>query len=233
MRFSTVAATLLPAAGVLAATQTVTVGDNNALAFSPSSLTAAMGDTIEFQFKSKNHSVSQSTFTDPCQFKSGGVDSGFQVTPPNATEFASWSFQVNTTEPLWFFCAQTAPAVHCKAGMVFALNATPDKSFDAFKNAAMGGAAGGNGTSSSDSSAPASSGSAGGSATDGATGGASPTSGSSSPTSGSSSSGSSGSNPTDASAAANSSPTGNSAFTVSGNAAGLMSMAALVLGLTL
>ncbi|KAF9265513.1 hypothetical protein L218DRAFT_859912 [Marasmius fiardii PR-910] len=133
MRFSTTLVTLLPVAGALAAVQTVTVGDGSKLLFDPPSVTAAVGDTIKFEFKSKNHSVTQSTFDAPCVFKANGVDSGFQLTPPNATSFASWSFEVQATDPTWWFCAQTAPAVHCTAGMVFAVNPTADKTFDMFK----------------------------------------------------------------------------------------------------
>lgn len=154
MRFSTIVAALLPVAGALAATQSVTVGDGGKLEFNPPSITAAVGDIIEFEFKSKNHTVSQSTFAQPCQFKSGGVDSGFRAVPADATSFAKWRFEVQTTEALWFFCAQLGPADHCQKGMVFAINPTADKTFEAFKAAAVNGAAAG-GAAGGSSSAPA------------------------------------------------------------------------------
>ncbi|KAG7092603.1 hypothetical protein E1B28_008946 [Marasmius oreades] len=222
MRFSTLAVALLPAAA-LAAVQTVTVGDQNKLEFSPPSVNAALGDTIQFQFKSKNHSVTQSTFDSPCVFKAAGVDSGFQATPPGATPSASWSFMLNTTDALWFFCAQTAPANHCANGMVFAINPPPDKTFDMFKANAMsqGSAPGGNttasGSSSSGAAAPTGATGTGGSPTAGATGA---TSASSSVTSATTS------GTADASKS-------NAASVMNANGVALLSMAGLVLGLIL
>jgi len=92
--------------------------------------------------------VTQSTFAAPCVRSPTGIDSGFQ--PVNATDTALpvWTFQVTDTTPLWFFCAQTVPAVHCTAGMVFAVNPTADKTFEQFQAAAMGGTASASNTSS-------------------------------------------------------------------------------------
>ncbi|KAF5373840.1 hypothetical protein D9758_000739 [Tetrapyrgos nigripes] len=114
MRFSLAVASAL-VAGVYAADHVVTVGESG-LAFNPTSVTAAQGDNVVFQFRNKNHSVTQSTFASPCV--ASGIDSGFQMTPPNSTTFATWSFTVdNASTPLWFFCRQTVPANHCNAGM--------------------------------------------------------------------------------------------------------------------
>ncbi|KAF8511023.1 Cupredoxin [Hysterangium stoloniferum] len=143
MRFSTVVLFALPAA-VLGAVQTVTVGADGALAYSPSNITAAVGDTVNFMFMAKNHTVTQSTFADPCvaaQFSGkNGVDSGFLAVPANSTPPApaTWSITItNATTPLWFHCAQTMPVSHCQKGMVFSINANAEKSFDAFKAAAV------------------------------------------------------------------------------------------------
>lgn len=57
---------LLSLAG--AATYMVDVGKNDTLLFGPSSITAAVGDIVEFHFFPKNHSVDQSSFREPCQF---------------------------------------------------------------------------------------------------------------------------------------------------------------------
>jgi len=117
----------------------VQVGANGQLAFSPTNVTANVGDTISFQFQGKNHSVTQSTFADPCTIQTTpaqGIDSGFQPVAANATELPQWSFTVNNASaPLWFFCAQTNPAVHCHAGMVFSVNANPTsaKSFAVYQ----------------------------------------------------------------------------------------------------
>jgi len=143
MRFSVAAAAVLSAAASVQAqnstTWNVTVGFNNTLTYNPSNLTNVQnGDIVSFQFVSKNHSVTQSTFADPCT--AAGVSSGFQdvanLTGPN---FPTWSITIeNNTSPLWFFCAQTTnTTTHCQDGMVFAINPTEAKSFAAFQAAAM------------------------------------------------------------------------------------------------
>ncbi|KAJ7905791.1 hypothetical protein B0H14DRAFT_2301620, partial [Mycena olivaceomarginata] len=121
------------------------------LAFSPTNVTAAVGDTIQFQFQSKNHSVTQSTFANPCQIQTSpslGIDSGFQFVAAGSTELPQWSFTLQDIVPLWFFCAQTIPANHCQHGMVFSLNANEEgsESTAAFQARAL---ASGDGSSSS------------------------------------------------------------------------------------
>ncbi|KAJ7134882.1 hypothetical protein C8R44DRAFT_771718 [Mycena epipterygia] len=140
---ATAAASVVSA--VSAATFTVKVGENNGLTFDPTTVTAAVGDEIAFQFLAKNHSVTQSTFANPCAIMttpSAGIDSGFQAVSANATQIPQYSFTVNNaSSPLWFFCAQTNPVSHCSKGMVFAVNApTTGKTFSAFQAAAMGNA---------------------------------------------------------------------------------------------
>jgi len=120
------------AAAVSAVTHTVLVGENLGLTYNPSSITAAEGDVIAFQFVAKNHSVTQSSFANPCT--KSGVDSGFFPVQANATVVPQWSFTLNNASaPLWFYCAQTG---HCAQGMVFAVNPTAAKSFSAFQAAA-------------------------------------------------------------------------------------------------
>ena len=56
----------------------VDAGNNGALAFSPDSLTAKVGDVLQFHFHPINHSVVASDFDNPCSpSKSGGFFSGF------------------------------------------------------------------------------------------------------------------------------------------------------------
>jgi len=138
MRFSTVIAALVPVVAVSAQqTFTVVVGGNDTLTFNPTSVNASVGDTVAFQFQSKNHTATQSTFAAPCQnmtTPTAGIDSGFIPVAPNATSFPQWSFTMtNASAPLWFYCRQTG---HCQKGMVFAVNPTPAKTFDAFQQAA-------------------------------------------------------------------------------------------------
>jgi len=142
MRFSIAAIALFSSVvSVYSASHLVLVGDNGTLAFNPSSIQAAQGDTVSFEFRSKNHSVTQSTFANPCALMAtpkAGVDSGFQLTSNTTTTFAQWTITIdNATAPLWFFCAHNTPKNHCQAGMVFAINPTAEKSFDAYLKNAM------------------------------------------------------------------------------------------------
>jgi len=137
MHFSAAVYALACAALAAASDHQVLVGDGGSLAFSPTSITAVSGDTVHFQFRAKNHSVTQSTFANPCSIMTtpkAGVDSMFQPVVSGAAEFPTFSITIDDpTTPLWFFCAQTAPVNHCQTGMVFAVNAPADKSFDAFQ----------------------------------------------------------------------------------------------------
>jgi plastocyanin len=59
----------------------ITVGDNGELAYSPANITASIGDTVTFQFNPKNHTVTQSSFLNPCRpladtSAQAGFDSG-------------------------------------------------------------------------------------------------------------------------------------------------------------
>ncbi|KAI0797555.1 Cupredoxin [Abortiporus biennis] len=144
MRFSTVFA-LLPLIGAAFAqtNHVVQVGPNGTLTYSPSELTVASGDTVSFQFLSKNHTVTQSTFASPCSNMTNadgtpGVDSGFQFVANGTTTFQQWTITINNASaPMWFYCRQATPVSHCQKGMVFALNPTAQKSFAAFQAAAM------------------------------------------------------------------------------------------------
>jgi len=145
MRFSLAVAALSSVVAVSAVTIPVSVGFNNQLVFNPANISAQVGDVVAFTFLNKNHSVTQSTFADPCSIMTApaqGIDSGFQPVAANATMLPQWSFTVNNASaPLWFYCAQTIPAVHCHAGMVFSVNANENspKSFEAYQAAAMSG----------------------------------------------------------------------------------------------
>jgi len=142
MRFTAIVSVLLGlAACVWAETITVEVANGGQLTFTPESVTAQQGDVIAFQFLTGNHTVTQSSFDNPCTRLSTptlGIDSDYQPVPANASTIPQWSFTVNNASaPLWFYCKQ-AGGGHCKAGMVFAVNPTADKTFDAFKSKATG-----------------------------------------------------------------------------------------------
>jgi len=151
MRFSTVfalAAALIPAFVSAQAPPptgkniTIKVGGPEGLVFTPSNITAAVGDIVNFEFQGKNHSVTQSTFANPCSRMSLngglGIDSGFlALGNSTVTPKPVWSIQiVNASAPLWFYCAQQG---HCQMGMVASINAveTGPKNFAAYKQLAM------------------------------------------------------------------------------------------------
>jgi len=123
----------------------VVVGGTGKLFFTPSNITANPGDTITFQFQQKNHTVTQSTFANPCKSIAStsttgqtGFDSGFMpVADTVTTGFPTYTIQINDTTPIWAFCAQTS---HCSSGMVFAVNTVESgpNNFQAFKNKATG-----------------------------------------------------------------------------------------------
>lgn len=115
-------------------THMVTVGGSAGLVYTPSSINAAVGDIVQFNFESKNHSVTQSSFATPCIKTTGGFDSGFMPNINNTVSPAPMlQFQVTVSTPIWMFCAQTG---HCGQGMVFSINPTAAKSQDAFLAAA-------------------------------------------------------------------------------------------------
>ncbi|KAI0031702.1 Cupredoxin [Vararia minispora EC-137] len=116
----------------------ILVGNAGTLTFSPANITAQPGDTVTFEFRAKNHTVTQSTFGAPClplaqSSQSGqvGFDSGFVPVSNGTNTFPTFTVQVNDTAPIWVYCKQQG---HCGKGMVFAVNAieTGANNFDAF-----------------------------------------------------------------------------------------------------
>lgn len=101
--------------------QTITVGKDNALAFSPDSVTAAVGSSIEFQFYAPIHSVTQSSFDAPCSTFSNGTGfwSGPITTTGNGPNNNVFTLTINDTNPIWFFCATIS---HCETGMSGVIN---------------------------------------------------------------------------------------------------------------
>lgn len=74
MLFDILAPTLALVSFVDAAMLSVSVGSAG-LTYTPNSVTAAAGDTIQFTF-SGTHTATQSTFAAPCAPMTGGLDSG-------------------------------------------------------------------------------------------------------------------------------------------------------------
>jgi plastocyanin len=166
MRFALASAAIATLATVASAANFEIRVGNGSNTFNPPQVNATTGDTLQFIFYPKNHTVTQSTFKVPCQPMAGGADSNYQPVPANATSSPSWTVMVNSTDPQWFYCKQARycplpvfildhfeltnlHCSHCTQGMVFALNPTAEKSFEAFQATAKG-------SSSTDGSPPAS-----------------------------------------------------------------------------
>jgi plastocyanin len=116
----------------------VTVGKDGQLRYDPEFITAAVGDTVTYQFFPKNHTVTQSNFAEPCQPKADtssdhtpGFDSGFMPVAANDATPHLFTITVNDTNPIWAYCRQVG---HCGSGMVMGINPpTSGNTFDAFQ----------------------------------------------------------------------------------------------------
>jgi plastocyanin len=93
-------------------THTVQVGANG-FVFTPDSVTAAMGDMLEFHFTGSNlHDVVQGSFSSPCS-DNGGIYSGY----PSTSDV--FQVMVNSTSPMWMYCSTPG---HCQGGMAMVVN---------------------------------------------------------------------------------------------------------------
>ncbi|KAJ6585744.1 hypothetical protein B0H19DRAFT_1250521 [Mycena capillaripes] len=116
-------AALIPS--ILAADHAVSVGLNNGLTFTPTTVTAAVGDTVTFTVLSRNHSITSASFSGAvCPPPVGGVgpngfDSGFLSDLDGSQP--TFTYTVVDTVPHFGACMQAAGA-HCRAGMTFAIN---------------------------------------------------------------------------------------------------------------
>ncbi|KAG7444607.1 uncharacterized protein BT62DRAFT_216235 [Guyanagaster necrorhizus] len=135
LSFSLIAA-ILPATAY-AATYNVSVGANGTLAYDPPYVRASVGDTINFNFYPKNHTVTQSSFNAPCVPLTDGVDSDFMPVNASQVHLPTFQLSVEDTSPIWISCRQTG---HCGKGMVFAVNPGAEgssNSFSAFRALAI------------------------------------------------------------------------------------------------
>lgn len=107
-------------------TWVVAVAKDGKLTYSPDKLTAQPGEQIQFQFHAGNHTVTQSTFDQPCQpigmhSNITGFHSGFLPAAASASTgmMPTFTITINDTKPLWLYCAQ---GKHCENGMVMVIN---------------------------------------------------------------------------------------------------------------
>lgn len=127
MQFATLA---LAALASIASAQRVTVvrvAQNGSLTYTPNDIRVNVGEMVQFQFAAGNHTVTQSTFDQPCQPISmhsnvTGFHSGYVPAAASAAQNQMSIFTINitNTNPIWIYCAQGR---HCENGMVMVINA--------------------------------------------------------------------------------------------------------------
>ncbi|KAI9163663.1 putative GPI-anchored cupredoxin [Paramyrothecium foliicola] len=95
--------------------------------FVPNSVKAAVGDVVQFQFSSGNHTVTQSSETEACKplqlVNPQAVHSGHIPFQAGQTTVGTFTMIVTSAEPMFLYCA-TGP--HCQEGQVMVINPTND-----------------------------------------------------------------------------------------------------------
>ncbi|THH33985.1 hypothetical protein EUX98_g318 [Antrodiella citrinella] len=116
--------------GFASLTETIEVGPGGNLGYSSTEVSSSNGGIIVFEFDSDTpHSVTQSSFEDPCTPLSGGFDSGLQ------SGGKTFSITItDSTKPVYYFCKSST---HCGQGMVGVINPTDGQGFDQFQAAAL------------------------------------------------------------------------------------------------
>jgi len=127
---------------VSAANITVTVGASKngqpGLVFDPQQVTAQKGDVVSFEFRGGNHTVTQSSFANPCAWQLNtvtnqtGFNSGFLPFNQTSGQAPVYSLEIiDPSTPIWFFCGRPP---HCKGGMYGAINppTTGNRTFQQF-----------------------------------------------------------------------------------------------------
>jgi hypothetical protein len=79
---------------------------------------------VQFQFAPANHTVTQSTFDQPCQpislhTNTTGFYSGFMPVAASSTNTPTYTIMINATTPMWIYCSQ---GKHCQNGMTMVIN---------------------------------------------------------------------------------------------------------------
>jgi len=121
------------AASGSAATISIDVGKDGSLVFHPNSVTAAVGDSLEFHFYSDSggHSVVSSAFSTPCLPATNAFFSGY--IPGDESGDTTFIVPVNSTDPIWYYCSLQA---HCQEGMVGVINPPSGKTAADYARAA-------------------------------------------------------------------------------------------------
>jgi plastocyanin len=132
MYFSQIAILALAAVAEAVDVQVVSVGRNSVtnatgLKFWPEKITAEPGTMVQFQFWAGNHTVTQSTFDDPCvpignvMSNVTGIYSGYQPVEASMSKgmIPTYTIMIKDKKPMWLFCSK---AKHCQGGMSMVIN---------------------------------------------------------------------------------------------------------------
>jgi len=106
----------------------VQVGPDGMLIYRGNNLTEPARTVIEFQFNPANHTVTESSFENPCfplvdkKGRQVGFSSGFVATQRSPSGAVFQIVVEDAKKPIWFYCGQVN-GNHCQSGMVGAINA--------------------------------------------------------------------------------------------------------------
>ncbi|KAF8330985.1 hypothetical protein F5887DRAFT_76369 [Amanita rubescens] len=100
-----------------APTINVQVGPNNQQVFQPQIVNASNGEIIQFIFFPGTHTVTQSSFDQPCT--RNGFNSGQISVNQNQQQYPTFQIQVNDNQPIYIYSGADND---CQNGMVFAVN---------------------------------------------------------------------------------------------------------------
>ncbi|KAI0169178.1 hypothetical protein GGR52DRAFT_510595 [Hypoxylon sp. FL1284] len=115
--------------------------------FLPNTVKAAVGDIIQFQFSSGNHTVTQSTQDAPCQPMQAtvatAIHSGHIPFQDGDTEVGTFNMPVTNADTMFLYCA-TGP--HCQEGQVMIVNPADDQQIVDYAKASQATEKSGDGT---------------------------------------------------------------------------------------
>ncbi|KAM4056718.1 extracellular serine-rich protein [Hirsutella rhossiliensis] len=118
----------------VASADTIKVTATSGNTFNPDAVKAEVGDTIEFHFQARNHSVVSGVFENPCspmQLGSGFYSGFMPATGGEASKV--FRIKVNSLEPVPFYSSQ---GDECPKGMVGIINPNGNKNLDTYRNQA-------------------------------------------------------------------------------------------------
>ncbi|KAH7014462.1 uncharacterized protein B0I36DRAFT_217954, partial [Microdochium trichocladiopsis] len=96
--------------------------------FVPNLIRASVGDIVQFQFSSGNHTVTQSAEGAPCVALQAtdptAIHSGHIPYQAGQADVGTFNMPITSTAPMFLFCA-TGP--HCQSGQVMVINPVNDQ----------------------------------------------------------------------------------------------------------